>query len=103
METSVAEYIQARVPGARVVKAFNTAFACAQANPVVDGISVDGYVAGTTRRPSRPCSDLVESIGFRPVDVGSLKMARGLEWLALLNICDADPHRRLVAGRLEVG
>jgi 8-hydroxy-5-deazaflavin:NADPH oxidoreductase len=84
--TSAAEQIQARAPGARVVKAFNTAFASRQADPVVDGVALDGYLAGDDDQAKQTVGELVGSIGFRPVDVGPLVMARALEALALLNI-----------------
>jgi 8-hydroxy-5-deazaflavin:NADPH oxidoreductase len=84
--TSAAEQIQARVPGAKVVKAFNTAFASRQADPVVDGVALDGDLAGDDDQAKQTVSELVGSIGFRPVDVGPLVMARALEALALLNI-----------------
>jgi predicted dinucleotide-binding enzyme len=66
--TSAAEQIQARVPGAKVVKAFNTAFASRQADPVVDGVALDGYLAGDDDQAKQIVSELVGSIGFRPVD-----------------------------------
>jgi 8-hydroxy-5-deazaflavin:NADPH oxidoreductase len=84
--TSAAEQIQARVQGARVVKAFNTAFAARQADPVVEGVALDGYLAGDDEGAKQTVAKLVGSIGFRPVDVGPLVMARALEALALLNI-----------------
>jgi 8-hydroxy-5-deazaflavin:NADPH oxidoreductase len=84
--TSSAEQIQARAPGAKVVKAFNTAFASRQADPVVDGVALDGFLAGDDGQAKRTVTELVDSIGFRPIDVGPLVMARALEALALLNI-----------------
>jgi len=84
--TSAAEQIQTRVPGAKVVKAFNTALAARQADPVVEGVALDGYLAGDDDQAKQTVAELVGSIGFRPVDVGPLVMARALEALALLNI-----------------
>jgi hypothetical protein len=84
--TSAAEELQASLPGASVVKAFNTAFATRQADPVVDGVSADGFVAGNDDDAKRKVLGLVESIGFRPVDAGSLAVARTLEGMAWLNI-----------------
>jgi hypothetical protein len=84
--TSAAERIQGLLPGAHVVKAFNTAFAVRQADPVVDGIQLDGFVAGDDGGPKTRVLELVESVGFRPIDVGPLPMARTLEALGWLNI-----------------
>ena len=84
--TSIAEELQARIPGATVVKAFNTAFASRQADPILNGVPADGFVAGEDGDAKQTVLDLVESIGFRPVDAGSLVAARTLEGMAWLNI-----------------
>jgi 8-hydroxy-5-deazaflavin:NADPH oxidoreductase len=84
--TSTAERPQSRAPAARVVKAFNTAFASRRADPVVDGLRVDGYVAGDDSVGKAAVLQLVESIGFVPIDAGPLAMARVLEGMGLLNI-----------------
>lgn len=84
--TSAAEQIQARAPKARVAKAFNTAFASRQTDPVVDGVQLDGFVAGDDAEAKAKVLELVRSIGFRPIDAGPLGMARALEALAYLNI-----------------
>jgi 8-hydroxy-5-deazaflavin:NADPH oxidoreductase len=69
------------------VKAFNTAFAARQADPMVSGgLRVDGYVAGDDEDAKATVFGLVEAIGFNPVDAGSLAMARHLEGMAWLNI-----------------
>jgi predicted dinucleotide-binding enzyme len=84
--TSTAEALQARCPAARVVKAFNTVFAARQADPVVDGVRLDGYVAGDDASAKKTVLQLVEAIGFVPIDAGPLAMARALEGMGLLNI-----------------
>ena len=84
--TSAAEELQGRLPDANVVKAFNTAFAARQAKPTVDGVAADGFVAADDDGAKRTVLDLVESIGFRPVDAGPLAGARTLEGMAWLNI-----------------
>jgi hypothetical protein len=84
--TSLAEELQAQLPGSKVVKAFNTAFASTQADPSVSGIAADGFVAGDDATAKQTVLDVVESIGFRPVDAGSLAAARTLEGMAWLNI-----------------
>ena len=48
----------------------------------VDGIAADGYVAGDDAAAKQTVLDVVESVGFRPVDAGSLAAARTLEGMA---------------------
>jgi 8-hydroxy-5-deazaflavin:NADPH oxidoreductase len=85
-ELSNAEEIQKRHPAVRVVKAFNYAFSVRMADPVVNGTKLDGFVAGDDQEAKATVLELVESIGFRPIDAGPLVMARVLEHMALLNV-----------------
>jgi 8-hydroxy-5-deazaflavin:NADPH oxidoreductase len=87
--TSIAEELQSKLPKASIVKAFNTSFASRQAEPKVNGISADGFVAGDDASAKQTVLDVVESIGFRPVDAGSLAAARTLEGMAWLIITRA--------------
>ena len=50
------------------------------------GEIADGFVAGDDAAAKATVLDLVSSIGFRPVDAGSLASARTLEGMAWLNI-----------------
>ena len=84
--TSIAEELQVRLPRSRVVKAFNTLFASRQADPVVGGVPVDGFVAGDDDTAKATVLDALEGMGFRPVDAGPLAAARTLEGMAWLNI-----------------
>jgi predicted dinucleotide-binding enzyme len=84
--TSIAEELQAKLPNASVVKAFNTIFATRQADPDVGGVPADAFVAADDPSAKQLVLDLVESIGFRPVDAGPLAAARTLEGMAWLNI-----------------
>ena len=83
---AIAEELQKALPNAHVVKAFNTAFASRQADPRVGGVLADGFVAGDDAVSKATVLDLVSSIGFRPVDAGTLAAARTLEGMAWLNI-----------------
>jgi NADPH-dependent F420 reductase len=83
---SAAEQLQALLPEAHVVKAFNTAFASRMAQPVVEGMAIDGFVAGDDIDAKAAVLGLVEELGFRPIDAGPLANARTLEALAWLNI-----------------
>jgi 8-hydroxy-5-deazaflavin:NADPH oxidoreductase len=84
--TSNAEELAALLPGASIVKAFNTLFASNQSDPVTEGVQLDGYVASNDEAARVKVLDLVASIGLNPVDVGPLARARQLEGLAFLNI-----------------
>jgi predicted dinucleotide-binding enzyme len=84
--TSIAEELQDRLPKTSVVKAFNTLLASRQADPTVNGTPVDGFVAGDDPTAKQTVLDFLASLGFRPVDAGSLASARTLEGMAWLNI-----------------
>lgn len=84
--TSGAEEIQARIPSARVVKAFNSVLAARQADPQIAGLRVDGYVAADDDEAKAIVLHLVTTMGLHPIDAGNLAMARSLEELAWLNI-----------------
>ena len=84
--TSNAEELAVLLPEARIVKAFNTLFASHQSEPTLDGVTLDGFVAGDDAGAKAMVIELVASIGLNPVDVGPLVRARQLESLAFLNI-----------------
>jgi NADPH-dependent F420 reductase len=85
-DPSNAERLATWLPEAHVVKAFNTLFASNQADPVADGVQLDGFVAGDDESAKATVLELVRSIGLNPVDVGPLARAQQLEQLAFLNI-----------------
>ncbi|HEX8583119.1 MAG TPA: NAD(P)-binding domain-containing protein [Allosphingosinicella sp.] len=84
--TSGAEELQKKLPGARVVKAFNTTFASAMATGQINGEKLAGLVAADDAEAKAAVLGLVQELGFDPVDAGPLSVARLLEPLALLNI-----------------
>jgi predicted dinucleotide-binding enzyme len=83
---SGAERLQQQLPGAKVVKALNTVFAANQDTGQVDGVRLDGFVAGEDPEAKQQVLDLLAQFGFRPIDVGGLSAARYLEALGFLNI-----------------
>ena len=91
--TSNAEEMQKRHPSVRVVKAFNYAFHTRMAAPTVDGVRLDGFVAGDDRAAKDRAMEFAESIGFRPIDAGPLVMARVLEGMAMLIISLQIKHK----------
>ena len=86
--SSAAEELAKALPGAEVVKAFNTLFApvLAAGPTLANGDVATVFYAGDSERAKRTIRALIESIGFEPVDAGSLRNARYLEPLAGLNI-----------------
>ena len=82
---SGAELLAAALPGARVVKAFNTLFATNQGNPAPRARPSTPSTP-TDDAEGRTTSPASSSIGFRPVHVGPLAAARELEAMAWLNI-----------------
>jgi hypothetical protein len=83
---SAAEELQDRLPGAQVVKAFNTIFASRHDNPSEVGLPLDAFIAGNDAGAKARTAELADSLGYRVVDAGGLRMARGLEEMAFLNI-----------------
>ena len=86
--TSAAEQIAQAVPGAEVVKAFNTVFAqvLAEGSDFGAGQRVTVVLASDSERAKQAAGALAESMGFQTMDAGGLKNARYLEPLAGLNI-----------------
>ncbi len=86
--SSAAEEIARAVPGAEVVKGFNTVFA----QVLSDGADFGGgrkvtvFVASDSARAKQTATALAQSMGFEVVDAGGLTNARYLEPLAGLNI-----------------
>ena len=83
---SAAERVAGELEGARVVKAFNTLFASIQGEPTVLGSTVDALFATDDDAARDTVSELIDSMGFRPVHVGGLAAAGQLEAMAFLNI-----------------
>jgi predicted dinucleotide-binding enzyme len=84
--TSAAQQLAEWLPGARVVKAFNTTFAGLLATPAAHGQTLDALYATDDADAGEVISALIRSIGFRPVYAGGLNAAAQLEAMAGLNI-----------------
>jgi 8-hydroxy-5-deazaflavin:NADPH oxidoreductase len=83
---SAAEDFAAWLPGAAVVKVFNTLFAGVQANPTAHGVELDALYATDDEAAGAKVAQLARDLGFRPVKVGPLARAHELEGMAFLNI-----------------
>ncbi|CAN5405740.1 NADPH-dependent F420 reductase [soil metagenome] len=84
--TSAAQQVAALVPGARVLKAFNTNFAATLATGKVGGATTTVLVAGDDADAKATLIGVVEAAGLGAVDAGSLKRAQQLEGLGFLQL-----------------
>ena len=86
-ESSAAEEIATLLPGASVVKAFNTIFAQHYAGDLtIDGKPLQTFVAADDETARERVKVLAKDIGLAPVDAGPLKNARYLEPIGFMNI-----------------
>jgi predicted dinucleotide-binding enzyme len=84
------EVVQDYLPGARIVKAFNTHyFKILEANPVVANGHRVLFVSGDDKEAKVQVSEMIKDIGFAPIDLGSLsaggKLQQAKGALSLLN------------------
>lgn len=79
-EDSLAEQIQRRFPGARVVKSLNTLNNRLMIDPGTLGETTSVFVSGNEDAAKRTVTMLLEQLGHRDViDLGDLSTARGAE------------------------
>jgi predicted dinucleotide-binding enzyme len=83
---SVAQELAQLVPGAKVVKAFNTTFAGTLAAGTVGGQPLDVLVASDDEDAKRAVRTLAEGGGLRVVDAGPLAVARQLEGVGYVHM-----------------
>jgi 8-hydroxy-5-deazaflavin:NADPH oxidoreductase len=83
---SAGEQIAAWAPGAKVVKAFNTASVKVMLNPQFGEHRATMFYCGDDAAARLAVRRLIEDVGFDPVDAGSLSSSRYLEPLAMLYI-----------------
>jgi predicted dinucleotide-binding enzyme len=83
---SAGEQIAAWSPGAKVVKAFNTASVKVMLNPQFGDHPATMFYCGDEPAAKLTVRQLIEDLGFEAVDAGSLTSSRYLEPLAMLYI-----------------
>src|SRR5262245_58170776 len=84
LTTSAAESIAQWVPGARVVKAFNTIGAGSFAAPQFGAERATMFICGDDADAKKRVTPLARDMGFEVVDAGNLAVARLLEPLGML-------------------
>lgn len=83
VDTSGAQKVAEMLPGAHVIKAFNTLGAEHILDPIVGGQPCDAFVCGDDTTAKATVKKLAEEIGFRALDMGGLRNARVVEHLAI--------------------
>ncbi len=96
---SLAERVAAAVPGAHVVKAFNTIGANRMTAPVVNGAPATMFLAGDDVDAVATAASLASDLGFEPVETGDLSAATHLEHLARFWIYLSQTYGRDTAFR----
>ncbi len=85
-ENSAGEEISRMLPEAKVVKAFNTIFADMMEADKLATQSITAFYAGDHAEANQTVGQLLQTMGFAPIEVGGLWNARYLEAMAHLNI-----------------
>ena len=83
---SAAAELQAKLPAAKVIKAFNTNFAATLASRKVGDRVTTVLIAGDDDASKRTLADALTAGGVRAIDAGSLARARELESVGFLQI-----------------
>lgn len=94
-DSSAAAELAAALPGARVIKAFNTNFAATLVGGELGGEPTTVQLAGDDDAAKKLLADVIVAAGLRVVDAGALKRARELEALGFLQL--------VLAAREQIG
>lgn len=101
-DSSAAKQLQDAVPGARVVKAFNTNFGGTLASGEIGSVPTTVLVAGDDADAKQTLVELVTAAGLQGLDAGSLKRARELEAVGLLQMTLAGAEKISWGGGLAL-
>ncbi|HVP60513.1 MAG TPA: NAD(P)-binding domain-containing protein [Myxococcaceae bacterium] len=84
-DTSAGEKVQGWLPGAKVVKVYNTVGAPLMVDPTFQGgLKGDMFIAGDDAQAKATVADVVRDFGWEVVDAGDIRMSRVLEPLCIL-------------------
>ncbi|WP_310795908.1 NAD(P)-binding domain-containing protein [Herbiconiux daphne] len=83
---SAAAEIQAKLPGSRVLEAFNTTFAATLVSRQVGGVPTTVLVAGDDAEAKNALIEAITAGGVSALDAGALSRARELEAVGFLQL-----------------
>ncbi len=86
---SLGEAVQRALPGARVVKAFNTVNNAHMYKPQFPGGTPEMFICGNDAAAKKTVADILTVFGWSPIDAGGMDAARLLEPFSLLGIRNA--------------
>ncbi len=81
---SFAEKLQAQLPTAKIVKAFNSVGAGNMVNPVYAQGPPTMFICGNDAQAKAQVSDILRQFGWEPFDCGAIRAARAIEPLCML-------------------
>ena len=81
---SLAEHVQAKVPAAHVVKAFNSVGSALMVNPQFAGGPPTMFYCGNDAGAKAQVAAIIQQFGWEPYDCGGLIGARAIEPLCML-------------------
>jgi 8-hydroxy-5-deazaflavin:NADPH oxidoreductase len=83
LDMSSAEELQKALPHSKVVKAFNTVFACELTQHTATEKQIKTFIAGDDKEALQVVSEMSVSMGLKPVLAGSISQSRNLEQMVL--------------------
>jgi len=81
---SICEHIQAKLPDAHVVKAFNSVGSALMVNPQFADGQPTMFYCGNNDAAKKQVSDILVQFGYEPYDCGPIEAARAIEPLCVL-------------------
>ena len=81
---SLMEQIQQLLPGADIVKAFNSVGNAMMYKPDYDGVKPTMFICGNSDAAKKTVSEVLIAFGWEPADFGKATSARAIEPLAML-------------------
>jgi 8-hydroxy-5-deazaflavin:NADPH oxidoreductase len=82
--TSAGEEVQKQLPGAHVVKAFNTVGNAHMVDPQFPGGPPDMFIAGNDAGAKETVTGILKDFGWDVIDIGGIESSRYLESLAMI-------------------